>query len=107
MRIGELKQRITLQRRSITQSSSGEPTETWTDLGTRWANVTPLSAKEYQLAQQTNADITHKVTIRYTNNFTPTTTDRFIYNGRTFHIDSIINVDEANTEYQIMAKEQV
>ena len=106
MRIGELKHRITLQRRSITQSDSGEPTETWVDLGTRWAKIEPLSSKEYFSNLQQQSQITHKVTMRYTNNFTPTTTDQILYGSRTFHIESMLNVGEENKEYTLMVKEQ-
>lgn len=46
MRTGRLDKRIIIQRKTVTQDNSGEPIETWDDLATRWATVTPLTGTE-------------------------------------------------------------
>jgi head-tail adaptor len=45
-RAGTLDMRITIQRKTIDQSNSGEVIETWTDLATRWAAVSPMTGTE-------------------------------------------------------------
>jgi SPP1 family predicted phage head-tail adaptor len=47
VRIGKLDRRITIQRRTVTQDNSGEPTETWTTLSLRRpASIAPLTGSE-------------------------------------------------------------
>jgi SPP1 family predicted phage head-tail adaptor len=41
MRAGSLDRRVTIQRKTVTQSSSGDPVETWDDVATVWAQVLP------------------------------------------------------------------
>lgn len=48
MRAGRLDRRITIQRKTVTMSSSGEPVETWTAVGAmrRAASKTPVRGDE-------------------------------------------------------------
>lgn len=46
MRAGNLDRRIIIQRRTVTQSDSGEATETWATLSERPASMTPLDGDE-------------------------------------------------------------
>lgn len=47
MRAGKLDRKVTLQRKAVTHSSSGQPIETWETLaGRRWASVGPLQGDE-------------------------------------------------------------
>lgn len=45
-RAGRLDTRISIQRKTTGESNSGEPIETWSDLGDRWADMTPLTGTE-------------------------------------------------------------
>lgn len=45
-RAGKLDRRITIQRNTPIQDNAGEPLDSWTDLATRWADVTPLVGTE-------------------------------------------------------------
>lgn len=59
MKAGRLDRRITIQRKQVSQSDSGQPIETWSILVTVWASVGPLrgdevfSAPQYVGKQQT------------------------------------------------------
>lgn len=95
MRAGQLRHQIVLQRRTMARTAnSAEMAETWTSVGTVWANVEPLSGSELLRAQQTQAETTHQVTIRHFDELTPR--DRVRFGTRLFEILSIVNRDERN-----------
>ncbi|NBS77711.1 MAG: head-tail adaptor protein, partial [Betaproteobacteria bacterium] len=52
LRAGQMNRRITLQRPSTAQDTYGGPVRTWTDLGTFWAEIQPLSGRELESAQR-------------------------------------------------------
>jgi len=53
MRAGTLDRRITIERKTTTQSDSGEPIDTWHTLAQRvWANVSPVRGDERFTAPQ-------------------------------------------------------
>jgi SPP1 family predicted phage head-tail adaptor len=60
-RAGILDTRISIQRRTTGQSSSGEQTEVWSDLATRWAQVRPLTGTE----RLTGENLTAKEQIQF------------------------------------------
>lgn len=42
MRIGDLRERVTIQSATQSRDTFGAVTETWSDVAVVWANVTPL-----------------------------------------------------------------
>jgi SPP1 family predicted phage head-tail adaptor len=81
MRYGRLDRRITIQRKIVTSSPSGQPIETWVDLDPRrWASVNPVSGDERftepQLAgkQQTEFQVRYSADVA---SLTPL--DRIVY----------------------------
>lgn len=79
--------------------------EDWTDGDTVWAAVQPLSGKELEHAQAIKAQINTKIVIRYHAGVTPAS--RIKFNGRLFHVVSVINTDELNTELVCFCEEVV
>ncbi len=65
MRAGPLDQRIALQRKTASLSSSGEPSESWSTIAERWAAVDPVAGDERNAAQQWIAREQTKFTIRW------------------------------------------
>lgn len=59
-----------------------------------WSNIRPVSGREYWEAQQAQAKISHKVTIRYTN--LVNRTHIISFGDRSYDIQYIVNVDEEN-----------
>ncbi|MEZ5951182.1 MAG: phage head closure protein [Planctomycetaceae bacterium] len=97
---------MTIQDRSTTRDSvSGQVVEDWTDGDTVWAAVQPLSGKELEHAQAIKAQINTKIVIRYHAGVTPAS--RIKFNGRLFHVVSVINTDELNTELVCFCEEVV
>ncbi|WP_040210851.1 phage head closure protein [Clostridium polynesiense] len=65
MTIGDLNQRITLQKYSIGISENGYETESWIDYKTVWASVSDLSGREFYQVAAVQAEKTVKFLIRF------------------------------------------
>ena len=78
---GKLNKRITFQLQDLDSED-----EDWKDIATTWANINPISGKEYYSAETINSDLTHKIRLRYRKGITPDM--RVLYNGRIFYIVS-------------------
>ena len=97
---GKLNKRITFQLQDLALED-----EDWKDIATTWANINPISGKEYYSAETINSDLTHKIRLRYRRGITPDM--RVLYNGRIFYIISVINEYEKNTMLQLMCRELI
>ena len=97
---GELRHRITFQLQDLDSED-----EDWKDIATTWANINPISGKEYYSAETINSDLTHKIRLRYRKGITPDM--RIIYNDRIFYIISVINEYEKSTMLQLMWRELI
>ena len=68
-----------------------------------WANVSPMSEREYEEAQKLREETTYKIIMRY---FPDITEDMKVMFGlRVLDIVSVLNIGERNTQLQIIAKE--
>lgn len=106
MMAGALRHRITIQEdKGATVNALNERVEGWTTLTTRYGSVEPLTGRELWTAQQVQADITHKIRMRYYAGMKPTM--RLVFQGRIFNIGSIRNLEEKREELEIFCKEQV
>lgn len=105
---GRMRHRVQVQSPGTSQDGYGAPVQTWTPGRTVWAAVEPLSGRELQQAQQTRADISHKVTIRYYPGLAPD--GRFVLqdgSGRVFNIQSILDTTEVHRVQACQCKEVV
>jgi SPP1 family predicted phage head-tail adaptor len=105
---GRLRKRLDLETPNTAKDSfGGTPLEPWAPITTMWGSVEPLSGRELLLAQQVQAEVTHRVRVRYVATHVPTAVMRFTLGARHFQILSGINVDERNRELELMCKELV
>jgi SPP1 family predicted phage head-tail adaptor len=105
VKIGKLRHRITIEQVSETQDTDGSVIETWSVFVVAQASIEPISGREYFAAQSTQADVTHRIRLRYLSGVTPKM--RVNYNSRIFDILSVINVGERNRELQLMCRESI
>ena len=98
MKAGDLKQRVTIQRRSATAL------DTWTDVATVWASVEPLTGNRILQGVLAITEASGMVRIRYRADIVPSM--RLVFEGRVLNIVGIINPKEAKRETQIMYREQ-
>ena len=95
---GQLRHRLALQSPTKGQDAYGAPTQTaWTTYATVWGEVIPVSASEKMAAEIVNPLVTHSMTIRRRSGVQAD--HRILYNGRTFQIDGIYDMEEER-EYQ-------
>ena len=103
MEIGELKNRITLQKLIATTNDNGFEVEDWQNYKTVWASVSNLYGKEYFEAAATQEQKTVKFTIRYIQNLD--TSMRIMFKGKTYNITFIDNIKYQNKFIEIKALE--
>ena len=105
MNSGKLRHRITIQSKGVARDSFGAEVITWLTEKTVWASVDPIFGREYFLAHQVQADVTHSIRIRYYEGLRPDW--RILFGSRIFDIKSIINLEERGREMVLMARENV
>jgi len=105
MRAGRLRHQVTIQRLTTTVDSYGDHIETWADVATVWAEVVPLSGREYWAAKQVNAETETRVTMRYRDGVLPAM--RIKYGARLLDIQSAIDVGGRRDELQLMCREVI
>ena len=107
---GDLRHRITIQKQVIAKNSYGEDTVSWSDDATMWAAIYPVRGKQYFEAQQTQAQVSHKIVIRYRTLMDGTLINpkcRVKFKARFFTIDVVINPDERRISLELMCNEGI
>jgi len=105
MQIGKLRHKVYLKSNTTSQNDYGEATDSWSTDSTVWAAIEPLRGRELLHAQQISAEVTYKITIRYTSTVTPD--DRVVKadDSRIFEIVSVINPEERDEYLELLCKE--
>ena len=103
MNIGKLRHRITLLRQVNEVNDYGASTQIWKRVATVWADVRPLSGREYFSAQQVQSEVTTQIWLRHIEGIKPTMKVKF--GKREFEIISVLNTQERDVSLQLMCKE--
>lgn len=103
MKIGRLRHRIVIEESSAGRDSFGAEVSQWIQFAKVWADVSPVSGREFASFKQINAEITTKIIIRYIAGIT--TEMRILFGDRVFEIDSVINPEEKNISLLLVCKE--
>jgi SPP1 family predicted phage head-tail adaptor len=88
LRAGRLLHQVVIERKTETQSSTGAPIETWSTFATVWANMMPLSGKEFLRAEQLQSSIQATCVIRWLDGVVPTM--RVVFKGLKYNISAIL-----------------
>lgn len=105
MHAGQLRHRITIQQKQVSQNSYGEEIVTWTDLAIVWASVEDLSGREFYEARQIpTAEVTTRVRIRYRSDVKPTM--RVVF-SRMLEIVAVLDPEGCKRELVLMCRELV
>jgi SPP1 family predicted phage head-tail adaptor len=105
MIIGKLKHYVNLQSSTNAIDDYGEENKTWSTDESIFAQIQPLRGSELLEYQQINAELTHRIIIRYTSNATPA--KRILFGSRIFDINVVRNIDEKNEMQELLCKEKV
>ena len=104
MRAGQLRHLVTIESRSATPDTYGEPAQTWSTLhANQPASIEPLSGRELIAAQAVQSDVTHRVRMRYVAGVE--TKHRIAFGSRVFDIRAIRNIDERGIEWEMLCTE--
>lgn len=101
---GELRHRVTIQQYTESRNSAGEVIRSWTNEKQVWAGIEALTGSQRQEAMQQNADVTHRIKMRY--NSTLTSEKRIVWDGRTFELKTPVS-DDLKRLTEVDAVEQV
>ena len=105
MNIGKLRHRITLLRQVNEVNDYGASTQTWKRVATVWADVRPLSGREYFSAQQVQSEVTTQIWLRHIEGIKPTMKVKF--GKREFEILSVLNTQSVTCRYSLCVRRQV
>lgn len=102
---------VTLQRPAeSSKDSRGEPTITWSDLGTMYISLRPISGNEYFAARQVQASTTHVARAYYRSDISIDTACRLKRvvgsTTRYFYIEGWVDLDEVHREWELMLREE-
>jgi SPP1 family predicted phage head-tail adaptor len=101
IRAGDLRERITVQSKSVTRNSIGDEVVTWPDFATVWAQVEPLRGREFFAAAQMQSSVEVRFRIRYRSDLT-VDAHRVLWRGVTYDIRSLIDVDGRRNVLELM-----
>lgn len=65
MKAGPMRERITVQSKSVTRDAIGAEVVTWSDVATVWADAKPVRARELVAADQRQQEFEVRFLIRY------------------------------------------
>lgn len=105
MRAGLLRHRLTIQSPAVTRDSHGGVVKTWATQATVWGSVEPITDREFFDAPRVKATSTTSIKLR--GRITVQPTDRIIFQGRIFQVDSVGNFREKGLETTVLATEVV
>ena len=100
---GDLRDRVVIEYRRLGQNQLGEAEESWKPVAKVWANVEPLSGREYFLAQQVQAETTHSVEMRFRPGLNASEY-RLKIGATTLNILSAIDVENLGVKHVLMCK---
>ena len=109
MRAGQLRHKLEfLALTSSTSHGMGSVGKKWstTPFATMYGSVWPLRGNEYIEAGQLQADISHRIVVRYTSGVTANKT-RVKFGSRYFDIKHAINPEERNISLELLCTENV
>ena len=99
---GHFDQRVTLERFTATQDSTGQMIEAWAPLASVWAAVEPQAGREFVAAGAQQSELTTKIRIRHRPGIT--SADRVTHDGRVYNIASVVDYRSARRELVLMCK---
>ncbi|MCU6205153.1 phage head closure protein [Enterobacter cloacae] len=98
MQAGKLRHQVTIQEPVMVQNpETGAVNKSWRDVATVWAEVSPLSAREFIAAQASQGEITTRITIRFRPGITRM--NRILFRGGIYNIEGVLPDPKSGREY--------
>lgn len=95
---GRLRHRVRLQDKQQTQNpTTGELSEAWVDVAEVWANVVPMSGREFMAASAEQSEVRGRIEIRYRNDVFPHM--RIVHRGMVYTIHAVLPDPDSGLEH--------
>lgn len=106
MQAGRLRERVTIQRQSVTRDDYGGEVIAWVNVKTVWASILPRSSAERFISgsAQELSKISHTVRVRYRSGITPKM--RLAWGSRVLYVETITDPDGRRRELVLMCEEE-
>jgi SPP1 family predicted phage head-tail adaptor len=99
---GDMRYRVTIQRRENTKGSRGETRGQWCDYQNRWAKVEHLRGRELEQARQIVATATTRFTVRDPRLFEMDTKYRVRFRGKFYNVEAVTPSGEKLEDAQLL-----
>ncbi len=103
--VGKLRHRVHIEEVTETRDDSGGVVPGWKHVGTCWANITPIRGREFWAAQQSQSDVTHRVTLRDNIRVNPRMRFVTLRRDRVLNIVSVLHRETEDIFLEVMCKE--
>lgn len=105
MQAGKLRHRVTIQNFTESPDATGQVINTFANLVTVWARVSPKSGVEKTNEGTSNIQLTYEVEIRYTGDIDPTY--RLVYGSKILNIKSSVNLEDRDRTILLICTEEI
>lgn len=95
-----LDQRVTIQHKQVTRNAFGEEMIAWVDDSTVWAQVVPLSGREYIAMRQAQSDVSVRFRMRYIAGLT--SAHRLYWRNQAYSIVDVIDTDNDGAVLEVL-----
>lgn len=102
--IGKMRHVLTIQSRTVTRDTDGQPINTWTNTTTRRAMIEPNGSTETEVNGKIQAKEKYTITMRY---YAFNTTDRLAWGSKVLRITSFSNPDSVKYRTVVQAVEEL
>ncbi len=105
LRTGSLRERVTIQSKTLTTDQYHEQSESWSDVCSVYASVRPVSANEQVTADRLETQQRMVITIRYRKGVAVKNRLKHVQDGaaRYYSVESVTNRDFRNRVLDIIA----
>ena len=111
-----LRHRLTLQQEVKTADGAGGYAKTWSNVVDLWAEIIPITGgssgtknagKKILFGGQIEAEISHRILLRFQSSIAITSAMRLLYESRIFNIRYVANTAEARDTLELLVQEGV
>lgn len=95
---GSLRHKVQLQEKQVSQDpDTGEMVELWVDVASVWADIVPMSGREFMAAGAEQSEVRGRIVIRYRDDIDATW--RVVYRGKAYAIFAVMPDEVSGREH--------
>src|SRR5690606_39847336 len=95
---GNLRHKVQLQAKQIAQDpNTGEMVTTWVTIARPWAEIVPMSGREFMAASAEQSEVRGRIVIRYRDDVDASM--RVVYRGKYYAIHAVLSDAESGKEH--------